>query len=188
MEPRTIRVFISSTFRDLETERDYLNKIVFPQVEHYCTKRFLTFIPIDLRWGIPEEDSRNGLVLSTCLEEIDNSRPFFIGILGSRYGWMPKPEELNNLRSGAQPFREWLDKKVSEEVSITELEMEYGVLRDMNLPYASFFIRSDGMEVSRELREEPGSIAERKLKKLSSIYFQIVICYIPIALIRFQEM
>lgn len=166
MEARTIRVFISSTFRDLEAERDYLNKIVFPQVEQYCTQRFLTFIPIDLRWGIPEEDSRNGLVLSTCLEEIDYSRPFFIGILGSRYGWMPKPEELNNLRSGAQPFREWLDKKVSEEVSITELEMEYGVLRDMNLPYASFFIRSDEMEVSSELREEPGSIAERKLNKL----------------------
>lgn len=89
MKSRTIRVFISSTFRDMNEERDYLNTIIFPQIRDYCEQRFLNFMPVDLRWGITEEESRNGLVLASCMEEIDNSRPFFIGIIGHRYGWMP---------------------------------------------------------------------------------------------------
>ncbi|WP_081800221.1 DUF4062 domain-containing protein [Bacteroides faecichinchillae] len=85
---RRIKLFLSSTFCDMNTERDYLVTYIFPRIHQYCATRFLEFIPIDLRWGIPEEESRNGLVLTTCLEEVDNSRPFFIGLLGSRYGWM----------------------------------------------------------------------------------------------------
>jgi hypothetical protein len=30
--PRVIRVFISSTFRDMKEERDYLVKFIFPQL------------------------------------------------------------------------------------------------------------------------------------------------------------
>ncbi len=165
MEPRTIRVFISSTFRDMNAERDYLNNIVFPQVELYCKQRFLSFIPIDLRWGIPEEYSRNGLVLSACMEEIDNSRPFFIGILGSRYGWNPKPTELNGLRVSEQQ-QNWIKSMSADGASITEMEMEYGVLRDMDMPYASFFIRSDKVDVPDGFREEKGSLAEKHLEKL----------------------
>lgn len=95
---RRIRVFLSSTFRDMNAERDYIVRFVFPAIKEYCDSRFLDFTPVDLRWGIPEEYSRNGLVLSTCLEEVDNCRPFFIGILGSRYGWMPDQNELRSLR------------------------------------------------------------------------------------------
>ncbi len=162
---REVRVFISSTFRDMEAERDHLNAIIFPQVAQYCAKRFIRFIPIDLRWGIPEENSRNGLVLSTCLEEIDNSRPFFIGILGGRYGWMPTNSELNGLRIGEQQLK-WVKDKMADSASITEMEMEYAVLRDMTIPYASFFIRSDEFNVTEEFHEEKGSVAESKLHKL----------------------
>lgn len=162
---REVRVFVSSTFRDMNEERDYLNNIVFPMVEQYCKKRFLSFIPIDLRWGIPEEESRNGLVLSACLEEIDRSRPFFIGILGSRYGWNPKPSELNGMRVSLDQ-QEWVKKMASDGSSITEMEMEYGVLRDMDIPYARFFIRSDKVHVPVEFKEVVGSVAEERLKKL----------------------
>lgn len=162
---REIRVFISSTFRDMNAERDYLNNIIFPQVIQYCKKRFITFIPIDLRWGITEEDSRNGMVLSACMEQIDNSRPFFIGILGSRYGWNPKLSELNGMRINEEQ-QEWVKNMASDGASITEMEMEYGVLREMNIPYASFFIRSDKVNIPHEFREEKGSIAEKRLKKL----------------------
>lgn len=165
MEPRTIRVFISSTFRDMNPERDYLNNIIFPQIEQYCKRRFLSFIPIDLRWGIPEKYSRNGLVLSTCMEEIDKSRPFFIGILGSRYGWNPKSSELTGLR-GSERQKKWILDMAADGASITEMEIEYGVLQEMDMPYASFFIRSDKMVVPQEYKEAQGSKAEERLKKL----------------------
>jgi len=163
---RQIRIFISSTFRDMKEERDYLNNIVFPQIRQYCEQRFLQFFPIDLRWGITEEDSRNGLVLSTCIEEVDLSRPFFIGILGSRYGWQPTADDLKYLRVNIQEEKTWLKKAISEGASITEMEIEYGVLRKMDIPYASFFIRDEKVEIPQDFREERGSEAERHLDNL----------------------
>ena len=59
MKERRVRLFISSTFRDMNAERDYLNTYVFPQVKDYCRRRYIDFIPVDLRWGITEEESKN---------------------------------------------------------------------------------------------------------------------------------
>ena len=166
MKERKIRLFISSTFRDMNAERDYLNNYIFPQVKEYCKSRFIDFTPIDLRWGVTEETSRNGLVLASCMEEVDNSRPFFVGILGSRYGWMPKIEELDCSRPSITQNQEWLLSKLIDSASITEIEMDYAVLRDRSIPHASFYIRDDNETLAPEFREEKGSVAEVKLKKL----------------------
>ena len=157
---RQIRLFISSTFRDMNAERDYLVQFIFPRLSDYCRSRHLEFVPIDLRWGIPEEDSRNGLVLSACMEEIDNSRPFFIGILGSRYGWQPSQEDLDELPPSLEQLKPWFGDAMRSSCSITELEIEYGVLRKMDIPYASFFIRDESVEVPAEYREQSVSIDE----------------------------
>lgn len=166
MKERQIRLFISSTFRDMNEERDYLNNYVFPQVKKYCESRYIEFIPIDLRWGITEEESRNGLVIASCLQEIDNARPFFVGILGLRYGWMPTIEELNCSRPSITRNQDWLLSKLVESASITEIEMDYAALRDRSIPHVSFFIKSEDADVPAEYREEKSSVAERKLKEL----------------------
>ena len=49
---RQIRVFISSTFRDMMCERDLLVKEVFPELRRKCAKRFVIVTEVDLRWGI----------------------------------------------------------------------------------------------------------------------------------------
>ena len=86
---RQIRIFISSTFRDMNAERDYLITKVFPRLKAEAAKRDVTIIPLDLRWGVTEEESKTGKVIEICLDEIRNSRPFFIGLVGNRYGWCP---------------------------------------------------------------------------------------------------
>ena len=45
---RQIRVFISSTFRDMMRERDLLVKEVFPELRRKCAKRFVTFTEVEL--------------------------------------------------------------------------------------------------------------------------------------------
>ncbi len=85
---KTVRVFISSTFRDMHAERDHLVKVVFPRLRQWCEERRLHLVDIDLRWGVTKEQANNGASLEICLQEIDGSRPFFIGILGERYGWV----------------------------------------------------------------------------------------------------
>ena len=93
---RQIRVFISSTFQDMQSERDYLVKFIFPQLRKLCEKRMVAWSEVDLRWGITDEQSSEGRVLPICLEEIQRCRPYFIGLLGERYGWIPEtfPQEL----------------------------------------------------------------------------------------------
>jgi len=38
---QTVRVFISSTFRDMDAERDHLVKVVFSRLRQWCQQRRL---------------------------------------------------------------------------------------------------------------------------------------------------
>lgn len=102
---RDVRVFVSSTFHDLEREREHLVRKVFPEIRHYCRERAITFTEIDLRWGITSEDAARGKVITTCLDEIDRCRPFFIAILGERYGWVPPFHEIQKDASYSRSIR-----------------------------------------------------------------------------------
>ena len=53
-QPRVIRVFISSTFRDMNAERDELAKHIFPQLRKLCEQRGVAWADVDLRWGITQ--------------------------------------------------------------------------------------------------------------------------------------
>ena len=81
-----VRIFVSSTFRDFHNERDYLFQRVFPRLESACAERGILFIPVDLRWGVTEKEALDGEVIKLCLQEVDTCRPFFVAMLGERYG------------------------------------------------------------------------------------------------------
>ncbi len=85
---RTVRVFVSSTFADMFSEREVLVRQVFPKLRAWCHERRIEMIECDLRWGVPKE-ATSEVVLRTCLGEIDRSRDdngnvFFINLLGHR--------------------------------------------------------------------------------------------------------
>lgn len=134
-----IKVFVSSTFSDLIIERTYLVDYVFPSIHHFCEARGYDFVEVDLRWGVTAHESENGDVLKVCLNEISNSFPFFIGIIGSRYGWIPDKEKISNYKSLIEMYpqvSDYLDHKYS----ITEMEMMFGVLDSDHKMKAAFFI------------------------------------------------
>jgi nephrocystin-3 len=83
---RSVRVFLSSTFRDFGEERDLLVRKVFPGLRSRLRDRFVDLVDVDLRWGITVEQAERGEVLPICLMEIDRVRPFFVGMLDERYG------------------------------------------------------------------------------------------------------
>jgi hypothetical protein len=49
---RTVRVFLSSTFRDFAGERELLVKTIFPELRRRCRERQVELVDVDLRWGI----------------------------------------------------------------------------------------------------------------------------------------
>jgi len=108
---RQIRVFVSSTFRDMQADRDVLVKRVFPQLRKLCESRAVTWTEVDLRWGITTEQQAEGQALPYCLAEIERSRPFSMGLLGEADGWRkrrlgtPSPREKAEF-SRKVPWRE----------------------------------------------------------------------------------
>jgi hypothetical protein len=49
---KTVRVFISSTFRDMPAERDWLVKRLFPALRQRLEPHRLNLVDIDLRWAL----------------------------------------------------------------------------------------------------------------------------------------
>ena len=47
---KTIRIFVSSTFKDFHEEREVLVKEVFPDLRLWCEQRKLRLVECDLRW------------------------------------------------------------------------------------------------------------------------------------------
>ena len=94
-QDRIIRVFVSSTFRDMHAERDHLVRFVFPELKERCRKQRVNLIDVDLRWGVTEADAQDGKALDICLDEIDSCRPYFLGLLGHRYGWVPEGHDYS---------------------------------------------------------------------------------------------
>ena len=133
---RVIRVFVSSTFRDMVEEREQLAKHVFPALRKLCESRGVVWGEVDLRWGITEEQSERGEVLPICLDEIQRCRPYFIGLLGERYGWVPDaiPPQLIE----REP---WLREHLNH--SVTELEILHGVLNNPAMADHAFFYFRD---------------------------------------------
>jgi hypothetical protein len=136
---RSVRIFLSSTFRDYGEERDLLVRKVFPNLRAKFKDRFVELVDVDLRWGITVKQAERGEVLPICLAEIDRARPYFVGMLGDRYGWIPPKDAYAPDLVERQP---WLGSHRGGK-SVTELEMLHGVLNNPKMAgRALFYFRS----------------------------------------------
>ncbi|KAH9492087.1 hypothetical protein Btru_029459 [Bulinus truncatus] len=164
-----VRIFVSSTFTDFFNEREVLVKKVFPELREWCQGHGLKLVECDLRWGIPKDTSTAETVL-VCLDEIERCRktnknqPFFINLVGERYGWIPTVQETPE---EARETYQWV-----EGASITFMEILHGAYRSAN-PNAAFFIRNNSIcdeipeaHLSRFIDSEP--VAKCHLKMLKS--------------------
>jgi tetratricopeptide (TPR) repeat protein len=147
--PRVIRVFISSTFRDMQAERDELVKRIFPQLRKICEERGVNWSYVDLRWGVTDEQTAENKVLPICLDEIRICQPYFIGLLGERYGWVPE-----EVPSALLDQEKWLGDDPRR--SITELEILHGVLNNPAMAdHSLFYFRSPKYIDSLDPTDQP---------------------------------
>jgi hypothetical protein len=112
-------------------------KRVFPALRQRLEPHRINLVDIDLRWGITREQADNDQVLGLCLQQIDECRPFFVGLLGGRYGWVPSkfPVEVGK-RYG------WTQHHTGK--SVTELEILHGVLNDPSMHGRALFCFRSG--------------------------------------------
>jgi hypothetical protein len=95
---KKVRVFISSTLRDMHAERDHLVTVVFPELRECVEQLGLEFFDVDLRWGVPVKDLNGETVNSGEYSRpwIARVEPFFVCLLGQRYGWVPEPRHFRD--------------------------------------------------------------------------------------------
>ncbi|MEU6231244.1 DUF4062 domain-containing protein [Streptomyces sp. NPDC047042] len=131
---RQVRVFISSTFRDMHAERDHLVAAVFPELRERLDRLGLEFYDVDLRWGVPETgwDGERANPWQYCRRWIDLVEPFFICMIGQRYGHVLTSSEIGE-QEGPQAY---------EGMSITELEVRHAVLDGRLRRRSFFYVRS----------------------------------------------
>ena len=121
---KTVNVFISSTFNDMHSERDYLVKKVFPQLREWSERRKLRLMDVDLRWGVLEQDTTHKDVVRVCLTRVDQCRPFFLCFLGQRRGYVPSTHEIS-----AETFNSFPGLiRYAGRASVTELEILHAIL------------------------------------------------------------
>lgn len=122
-ERRKLKVFFSSTFVDMHSERNLINYYLFPELARRAQSLGLEVIPIDLRWGIYEGIEAEKQV-EACLDQVDKC-DIFVGILGHRYGWQPPVQNSEKIKN-------MLGKRGCShlplgQVSITQMEIEYAL-------------------------------------------------------------
>jgi hypothetical protein len=108
----------------MHAERDCIRTVVLPELSERLAELGIAVELVDLRWGVDTSEEADAQtkqlkVLRICLDEIERSQPFFVALLGDRYGWMPPPHFV-----GA------VEPRLSEREasSITALEIQHGLL------------------------------------------------------------
>lgn len=142
-------IFISSTFQDMQQERDLIRDCVLPILKDEIKRYGRNIELCDLRWGVNSSDMEKEdseiKVLQVCFNEIEKSKPFFIVLLGDRYGWIPDEGIVKRILS---------EKEINDSEyygkSVTEMEILYGALKNEN-PQNVFFYFRKIKEKSRRL-------------------------------------
>lgn len=162
-----IRVFLSSTFVDFQEERSLLVKQVFPSLRRRARSRGVEIVDVDLRWGVTADQTERGETLPLCLAEIDRCRPYFISLLGERYGWVP-PADPTYYKPALLERQPWLKERMGG-ASLTELEILHGVLRNPEMAGHAFFYLRD--PAYAQAQPEPGWVADnlQERQRLSAL-------------------
>ena len=132
----------------MDFERDVIKFRVIPALNRRFRDRRVELQAIDLRLGVntsdmTEEESERK-VLSVCTSCIDSARPFFIGLIGQRYGWVPPVERWKEFMAGLSDE----DKEILRDTagcSVTEMEIVYGALSQgsFDSSHVLFYLRDE---------------------------------------------
>lgn len=141
-------LFISSTFKDMDVERDIIKFEVIPALNGLFNRRGVEIQAIDLRYGVNtsgmSEAEASDKVLNMCVQSIDRARPFFVGFIGNRYGWVPPQERWLDFYRQLSSDQQGLLAD-SAGLSVTEMEILYsGLFADNNESYRAVFCLRDG--------------------------------------------
>lgn len=166
--------FISSTFKDMQAERDILHERIFPRLRALLKSCGEEVQEVDLRWGVDTvnmtEEESGYEVLKICIDAIDRCKPYLVVLLGERYGWIPGKRIVDTTRDSR------ISDRYEEEMSITELEIQYGALLNQEAFEKCVFCFRDGAVMDKIPEGERASYqaeSQHHARRLAALKRQI---------------
>lgn len=160
------KIFISSTFKDMQIERDAIRDIASPSINQFAHKYGDQIDFCDLRWGIDTKDlesfEKSTKVIDVCFEEIARSENVFILLLGDRYGSIPD----KNIASYVVDKYDLDSTDVDR--SITTMEYEYA-LKSKDRIVLCYYRQTSGSGIPEMYLSDTGVQLERLEKFRDSV-------------------
>ncbi|XP_060075451.1 putative tetratricopeptide repeat protein 41 isoform X2 [Ylistrum balloti] len=181
---KSIKPFICSTPDDFTEEREFLSQKIFPQINELCMMRGCRFSPVDIPWGMQDDQIATGHLLRLNLEYICKSLPYFLCLLGERYGpyrpvdSLPLPKKVTQLPEyatsldrnylvAASAGYEWVLQEHHQNNSLTELEIIHATFLN-DCDYCHFYFRQP-----EHLDKKFGHLSDEARQKLSKPYLPV---------------
>ena len=168
---RGLRVFLSSTFRDMQGEREILLKKYIPALRQLLSERGVYLTVVDLRWGVTIGQSVAGETVNICMSEVAVSQ-YFVSFLGHRGGWRPNKADLAEHTFSNFKFL----KSYIPGHSVTDCEVIYGALgwgpgSRVHPRSAFFYFRDESFldripDDERDVYEDADKFGKIKLRNL----------------------
>ena len=169
----SVRVYICGDYDDMYSERQYLDKSIWPVVNRWLLPYRMNFVPVDMRFGVTKSECFHKHVVRMHLDMIDLCFPFFICLLGERYGWVPDEYYLNYGDLELERFK-WI-KEFPGSLSLVHLEIIHAYFNrrikqtaehDSASKYCLFYFRcSDWMHDARYLADSQAQLAQIATEK-----------------------
>lgn len=144
---RSLRLYLASVPEDMAGERDLVEGLVLPELRARGSK-----IGIEIALVDPAKLPGETWDLARRFREIEACRPFFLALIGERYGDPPSAVSLELV--AAQP---WLVEDPGR--SVLELEILHGSLRDPERAVGSLFYFRDSKQSDAESAEAAERLA-----------------------------
>ncbi|XP_054451988.1 NACHT domain- and WD repeat-containing protein 1, partial [Anoplopoma fimbria] len=169
-----IRVFISSCFTDMSSERKALLEKAYPEVLAFCRSLGLVFEVVDLRWGIRSDSSGDHEACEIFLEEIKSCQrisagPAFIALLGNRYGYRILPRLIPE-----KQFETFLSRISKNQEGVKQLNKWF--LKDNNAVPPTYVLQPITTHFPHysDLRPESGPQRDKNLLSWRSTETQVL--------------
>lgn len=123
----------------MRAEREILSRRVFPELARVCRLRGIEFTEVDLRGGTLRTTAQHVKLLRLSLDELRRNRPYVIGLVGSRYGYIPPSRGSQEELAGLLADEPGVADMLAAGRSFLDIEFECGVIARAEMRDRAFF-------------------------------------------------
>ena len=166
-----ISPYVCCNIPEFQEELEYLENHTFKNIQKFYDEYNVNFEPCNISWSEHDTIAKNGFLLRLLLHNIENSSPFFICLLGEKYG--PYVEEDKGAKSAFYKSKKqskkstelfiphtrkmnWIEKNLviaqktgyssivtplTQNNSLLDLQIQTAVLNETNHEFFRFYYR-----------------------------------------------